>query len=75
MGTTNDHIFFEDSWNVSNENLLDDAVNNLLEAKELLKECLHFMNNVPNNKYKTLDGTKDHYKVCSKVNKFIKKCP
>lgn len=44
----------------------------LKKAELLLKESLYFMNQVPNNKYDCEDGTKDHYKLCSKISKFLK---
>ena len=34
------------------------------EYENLLKECLYFMNNVPNNKYDTIKGNKNHYELC-----------
>ncbi|MFW5889301.1 MAG: hypothetical protein ACOCUD_02865 [Bacillota bacterium] len=38
----------------------------LKEAVSLLKESVAFMNLVPNNKYD------DHYKLCSRIDKFLK---
>ena len=47
--------------------------NELKEARILLHQCLYFMNNVPNNKYDTMLGDKNHYKLCSEVQKLLDK--
>lgn len=61
----------------------DKVSQRLMEAKQLLKEALDFMNLVPNNMI-TTDGeivdedlddpreTINHYELCSRVDKFLK---
>lgn len=43
----------------------------LVKAISLLNEALYFMNQVPNKKYYTSAGTKDHYEVCNRIKKFL----
>ncbi|MFW6311690.1 MAG: hypothetical protein ACOC1K_05590 [Nanoarchaeota archaeon] len=53
---------------MSNISIINRHIENqeLKEAISLLKESVAFMNLVPNNKYD------DHYKLCSKINRFLK---
>jgi len=44
-----------------------------IEALMLLRESLYFMNQVPNNKYYVSGGSKNHYELCSKIDKFFKR--
>jgi len=50
----------------------EEVLEELDSAKQFLKETLYFMNEVPNNKYSTLNGKKDHYKLCSRIQEFLK---
>ena len=43
------------------------SISKLQDAKELLKECVIFMNKIPNNKYA------NHYELCSKIDEFLTK--
>ena len=44
----------------------------LKEATNLLKEAVYFMNQVPNNRYLTYNGDRDHYKLCKAIDNFLK---
>lgn len=43
------------------------------ETLDLLKEALYFMNRIPNNKYYTMAGNKNHYELCSRITKYLNK--
>jgi hypothetical protein len=45
----------------------------LRKALALLSQSLYFMNQVPNNKYYISGGSKNHYELCSRIDKFFNK--
>ena len=44
----------------------------LTKAKQLLKEAVYVLNQVPNNLYKTVYGDKYTYGLCNKIDEFLK---
>lgn len=43
----------------------------LVKVISLLNEALYVLNQVPNKKYYTSNGTKNHYELCERIEKFL----
>lgn len=43
----------------------------LIKGISLLNEALYVMNQMPSGKYYTFGGTKDHHKLCDRIEKFL----